>query len=80
MERKSLKDRRWEASVSSAEGRTGATGRGKSLESKGSSVLLYRPKALATPRRVGTMYLHRYSIHKKKDLNSGISWKYAILL
>lgn len=67
MERKSLKERRWAASVSSAEGRTGATGRGKSLESKGSSVLLYLPKALATPRRVGTTYLHRYS-RQEKDL------------
>lgn len=67
MERKSLNDRRWAASVSSAEGRTGATGRGKSLESKGSSVLLYLPKALATPRRVGTTYLHRYT-GQEKDL------------
>lgn len=69
MERKSLKDRRWAASISSAEGRTGATGRGKSLESKASSVLLYRPKALATPRRVGTTDLHRYSRQENERFN-----------
>lgn len=82
MERKSLKDRRWAASVSSAEGRTGATGRGKSLESKGSSVLLYRPKALATPRRVGTMYLHRYSMQENERIKvdcQQISEKYRRL-
>lgn len=71
MERKSLKDRRWAASVSSAEGRTGATGRGKSWDSKGSSVLLYRPKALATPRRAGTMYLQRYSVEENERFKEG---------
>lgn len=40
MERKSLKDRRCIASVSSGVGSTGATGRGNSLDSNGSSVLL----------------------------------------
>lgn len=65
MERKSLKDRRCAESPSSVTGSTGGTGRGNSLESNGSSVLLYRPKARATPSKVGTVYLHRYSEEKR---------------
>lgn len=68
MERKSLKERRWATSASSAVGTIGATGRGNSLDSSGSSVLLYRPNALATPSRVGTVYLHRYSLEEKKKV------------
>lgn len=71
MERKSLKDRRCPDSPSSAVVSRGATGRGNSLESNGSSVLLYLPKARATPSRVGTVYLHRYSMFTERRVTQG---------
>lgn len=66
IERKSLKDRRRTVSLSSFVDSKGTTGRGNSLDSNGSSVLLYRPNALATPSKVGTVYLHRYSVQEKE--------------
>lgn len=61
MERKSLKERRLTDSGSS-EAVTGcAVVRGNSLDSSGSSVLLYRPDARTTPSKHGRVYRHRYS-------------------